>query len=72
MITDFSLSYINFTDLTQMVTEFTDVAKSFGNTELNNLAKKIPQVLKSIISENILNHIQWVLKDGPSGAKNLN
>ena len=46
----FSFSYINFTDLTQMVTEFTDMAKSFRNTELNNLAKKIPEVLKSSIS----------------------
>ena len=52
-----------------MVTEFMDMAKSFGNAELNNLAKKIPEVLKSSI---FLNHIQWVLKDGPSGAKNSN
>ena len=36
-----------------MVTEFVDMAKSFGNAELNNLAKKIPEVLKSI-SENTL------------------
>ena len=39
----FSFSYINFTDLTQMVTEFVDMAKSFGNAELNNLAKKDPR-----------------------------
>ena len=37
-----------------MVTEFMDMAKSFGNAELNNLAKKIPEVLKSSISENTL------------------
>ena len=55
-----------------MVTEFMDMAKSFGNAELNNLAKKIPEVLKSSIWGTLLNHIQWVLKDGPSGAKNLN
>ena len=37
-----------------MVTEFVDMAKSFGNAESNNLAKKIPEVLKSSISENTL------------------
>ena len=35
-----------------MVTEFIDMEKSFSNAELNNLVKKIKEVLKSSISEN--------------------
>ena len=55
-----------------MVTEFIDMAKSFSNAELNNLVKKIKEVLKFLFRRTLLNHIQWVIKDGPSGAKKLN
>ena len=55
-----------------MVTEFIDMAKSFSNAELNNLVKRSKRCLNLLFRRTLLNHIQWVIKDGPSGAKNVN
>ena len=44
--------YINFTDLAQIAAEFMDFGLSLDNAELKSMARKVPEVLKSSVSEN--------------------
>ena len=55
-----------------MVTESRDMAKSFGNAELNNLAKMIPEVLKSSNWVNTFKSYTVGFENGPSGVNNSN